>query len=116
MIFPQFVIYVLIEDYLKFRKDPSITFQEIANYISVALAVALSVDCWAASWVKLLIDYEKKGTNQLCYLFSFLLLTKYYGVQRRMISVFHIFEIIIFCFVVAICDLVHPVEATYGLP
>ena len=29
---------------------------------------------------------------------------------------FHIFEIIIFCFVVAICDLVHAVEAMYGLP
>ena len=43
MIFPQFVIYVLIYNYLKFRKDPSITSQEIANYISVALAVALSV-------------------------------------------------------------------------
>ena len=43
MIFPQFVIYVLIDDYLKFRIDPSITSQEIANYISVALAVALSV-------------------------------------------------------------------------
>ena len=43
MIFPQFVIYVLIYDYLKFRKDPSITSQEIANNISVALAVALSV-------------------------------------------------------------------------
>ena len=44
MIFPQFVIYVLIFDNLKFRKDPSITSQEIANYIlSVALAVALSV-------------------------------------------------------------------------
>ena len=43
MIFLQFVIYVLNEDYLKFRKDPSITSQEIANYISVALAVALSV-------------------------------------------------------------------------
>ena len=40
------------------------------------------------------------------------------GVQRMMISVdnfFCIFEIIIFCFVVAICDLVHAVEATYGL-
>ena len=36
-----------------------------------------------------------------------------------MISVdnfFRIFEIIIFCFVVAICDLVHHVEAMYGLP
>ena len=44
MIFPQFFIYVLIYDYLKFRKNPSITSQEIANYISVALAVALSVD------------------------------------------------------------------------
>ena len=43
MIFPQFVIYVLIYEYLKFRKDLSITSQEIANYISVALAVALSV-------------------------------------------------------------------------
>ena len=43
MIFPQFVIYVLIYDYLKFRKDLSITSEEIANYISVALAVALSV-------------------------------------------------------------------------
>ena len=43
MIFPQFVIYVLMYNYLDFRKDPSITSQEIANYISVALAVALSV-------------------------------------------------------------------------
>ena len=43
MIFPQFIMYVLIYDYLKFRTDPSITSQEIANYISVALAVALSV-------------------------------------------------------------------------
>ena len=43
MMLPQFVIYVLIDNYLKFRKDPSITSQEIANYISVALAVALSV-------------------------------------------------------------------------
>ena len=42
-----------------------------------------------------------------------------HGVQRRMISVdnfFRFFEIIIFCFVVAICDLVHAVEVTYGLP
>ena len=42
-----------------------------------------------------------------------------HGVQRRMISVenfFVFFEIIIFCFVVAICDLVHAVNATYGLP
>ena len=40
------------------------------------------------------------------------------GVQRKMIlgHFFCIFEIIIFCFVVAICDLVHAVEATYGLP
>ena len=29
---------------------------------------------------------------------------------------FRIFEIIIFCFVVAKCDLVHAVDATYGLP
>ena len=43
MIFHQFVIYVLIEDYIKLRKDPSIIYQEKANYISVALAVALSV-------------------------------------------------------------------------
>ena len=43
MIIPQYVIYVWIYDYLKFRKDPSITCQEKANYISVALAVALSV-------------------------------------------------------------------------
>ena len=42
-----------------------------------------------------------------------------HGVQRRMISVdnfFRIFGIIIFCFVVAICDLVHAVEAMYSLP
>ena len=43
MIFPQLVIYVLIYDYLNFRKDPPITSQEMANYLSVALAVALSV-------------------------------------------------------------------------
>ena len=38
----------------------------------------------------------------------------YHGLQRRVISVvifFRIFEIIIFSFVVAICDLVHAVEA-----
>ena len=29
---------------------------------------------------------------------------------------FRIFEIFIFCFVIAICDLVHAVEDTYGLP
>ena len=42
-----------------------------------------------------------------------------HGVQRRMISVvncFIFFEIIIFCFVVAICDPVDAVEARYGLP
>ena len=27
-----------------------------------------------------------------------------------------IFEIIIFCFVIAICDLVHNVEAIFGIP
>ena len=43
MVFPQNVIYVLIYDDFKFRKDPSITSKEIANFISVALAVALSV-------------------------------------------------------------------------
>ena len=37
-----------------------------------------------------------------------------HGVQRR--SFFCIFEIIVFCFVVAICDLVHALEAMYGLP
>ena len=39
--------------------------------------------------------------------------------QRRMISVVifsRIFETTIVCFVVAICDLVHAVEAMYGLP
>ena len=37
--------------------------------------------------------------------------------QRRMISVdnFFVFEIIIFCFVVAICDLVHNVETILHL-
>ena len=43
MIFSEFVLYVLIYVYTKFRKDPSITSQAIANYLSVALAVALSV-------------------------------------------------------------------------
>ena len=49
----------------------------------------------------------------LCYL-----LLSIHGVQRRMISVdnfFHIFEIIIFCFVVAICDLVQDVETIFHL-
>ena len=43
----------------------------------------------------------------------------FHGVQHMMISVvifFRIFEIFIFCSVVAICDLVHAVEAMYGLP
>ena len=42
-----------------------------------------------------------------------------HGVQRRMISVdnlFRNFEIISFCFVVAICDLVHAVAAMHSLP
>ena len=43
-----------------------------------------------------------------------------HGVQRRMISVgkFFVFLRLLFfiCFVVAICDLVHAVEAMYGLP
>ena len=42
----------------------------------------------------------------------------YHGVQRRLISVvnfFCIFEINIFCFVVAICDLVHDVETIFHL-
>ena len=39
-------------------------------------------------------------------------------VQRKMISVvnFFVFLISFFCFVVAICDLVHAVEVMYGLP
>ena len=40
------------------------------------------------------------------------------GVQLRMVLVvnfFRIFEIIFFCFVVAIFDLVHDVEAIHGL-
>ena len=44
--------------------------------------------------------------------------TQQHGVQRRMVLVvnfFRIFEIIIFFLVVAICDLVHDVEAMYGL-
>ena len=32
-----------------------------------------------------------------------------------MVNFFRIFEIIIFCFVVAICDLVHDVETIYHL-
>ena len=36
-----------------------------------------------------------------------------HGVQRRMISVDICF---VFCFVVAICDHLHAVEVTYGLP
>ena len=45
-------------------------------------------------------------------------LVQYHGVQRRMISVdtfFRIFEIIIFYFVVVICDLVHDVETIFHL-
>ena len=41
-----------------------------------------------------------------------------HGVQRRMISVDNfsvLFEIIIFCFVVAICDLVRDVETIFHL-
>ena len=36
-----------------------------------------------------------------------------HGVQRRTVSVVIFY---IFCFVVAICDLVHAVDAMYGLP
>ena len=41
-----------------------------------------------------------------------------HGVQHSLISVvifFHIFEIIIFCCVVAICNLVHDVETIFHL-
>ena len=40
---PAFVICVLMYVYPKFERDPSSTSQVIANYISVALVVALSV-------------------------------------------------------------------------
>ena len=40
---PAFVICVLMYVYPKFERDPSSTSQVIADYISVALAVALSV-------------------------------------------------------------------------
>ena len=36
------------------------------------------------------------------------------GIQRRM--VFRIFENKVFCFVVAMCDLVHDVEAIFHFP
>ena len=42
-----------------------------------------------------------------------------HGVQRRMISVVNVFvvlRLLLFCFVVAIYDLVHAVEAMFGLP
>ena len=41
-----------------------------------------------------------------------------HGVQRKMISVdnFFVFFLIIFCIVVAICDVVHVVEVMYSLP
>ena len=42
----------------------------------------------------------------------------FHGVQRRMISVVifsYILDYYFFCFVVAICDLVHAVEAMYGI-
>ena len=48
-----------------------------------------------------------------------LMMSHVHGVQRRMISVdncFRIFEIIIFCFVVSICDLVHAMKSMYSLP
>ena len=40
------------------------------------------------------------------------------GVQHRMVLVviFCIFNIKLFCFVVAMCDLVHDVEAVFHLP
>ena len=53
-------MYVLIYDYLKFRKDPSITSQEKANYISAALAVALSVHAFRK---------EKKLKNHIFIIF-----------------------------------------------
>ena len=42
-----------------------------------------------------------------------------HGMQRMMISVANFFvflRLLFFCFVVAICDLVHAVEAMYSLP
>ena len=58
-------------------------------------------------------------TPKTGFLMTWLIWEQLHGVQRRMISVvnyFPFFEIIIFHFVVAICDLVHTVEAMYGLP
>ena len=62
MILPQFVIYELVYNYPKFRKDPSITFQEIANYISVALAVALSVE--KLRWIKYFAKPFKRSSRR----------------------------------------------------
>ena len=63
-----------------------------------------------------ILDMENRLSSQIA---AFQTHWPNHWVQRKMISVdnfFSIFEIIIFCFVVAICDLVHAVEATYGLP
>ena len=49
--------------------------------------------------------------------FSFRKESGIHGVQDDFSGqLFRIFDIIIFCFVVAICDLVHAVEAMHGLP
>ena len=59
---------------------------------------------------------KRNSTSPNCAISSNYLL--YHGVQRRMNSVdifFRIFEIIIFCFVVALCHLVHDVETIFHL-
>ena len=43
MIFPQFVIFVLIYDYLKFRKDSSFTSQEITELYKCC--VSCDIEC-----------------------------------------------------------------------
>ena len=51
-------------------------------------------------------------------MFSLQYMLLLHGVQRMMVLVdnfFRIFQIIIFCFVVDICDLEHEVEAINGL-
>ena len=67
-------------------------------------------------------DYGNKAifwvSKNLGLLWLCILLDNEHGVQHRMISVnkfFRIFELIIFCFVVAKCDLMHDVETIFHL-
>ena len=89
---------------------------ESVSFLDIFIPLDVSGWLWLLTFSKLLFFYQytctaiKEESIQM---------KQVHGEQRRMISVdnlFFLLRLLFFCFVVAICDLLHAVEATYDLP